>query len=68
MTGKLLAYHLKSPHVPLVVRVPQFENHCSRGSVLLRPLPNADFLSSDWLMRLWEGQPFSFEKFLVMSL
>jgi len=28
MTGKLLAYHLKSPRVPLVVRVPQFENHC----------------------------------------
>ena len=27
MTGKLLAYHLKSPLVPLVVRVPQFENH-----------------------------------------
>jgi len=29
MTGKLLAYHLKSPPVPLVVRVPQFENHWS---------------------------------------
>ena len=28
MTGKLLAYHLKSPRVPLVVRVPQFDNHC----------------------------------------
>jgi len=28
MTGKLLAYNLKSPRVPLVVRVPQFENHC----------------------------------------
>ena len=27
MTDKLLAYHLKSPRVPLVVRVPQFENH-----------------------------------------
>ena len=27
MTGKLLAYHLKSPRVPLVARVPQFENH-----------------------------------------
>jgi len=27
MTGKLLAYYLKSPRVPLVVRVPQFENH-----------------------------------------
>jgi len=32
MTGKLLAYYLKSPRVPLVVRVPQFENHCSIGS------------------------------------
>ena len=32
MTGKLLAYHLKSPRVPLVVRVPQFENHCSKAS------------------------------------
>jgi len=32
MTGKLLAYHLKSPRVPLVVRVPQFENHCTNGS------------------------------------
>ena len=31
MTGKLLAYHLKSPRVPLVVRVPQFENHYIRG-------------------------------------
>jgi len=30
MTGKLLAYHLKSPRVPLVVRVPQFENHWSK--------------------------------------
>ena len=30
MTGKLLAYHLKSPRVPLVVRVPQFENHWLR--------------------------------------
>jgi len=29
MAGKLLAYDLKSPRVPLVVRVPQFENHCS---------------------------------------
>jgi len=29
MTGKLLTYHLKSPRVPLVVRVPQFENHWS---------------------------------------
>jgi len=28
----------------------------------------ADFLSSDWFIRLWEGQPFSFEKNLVMSL
>jgi len=32
MTGKLLAYHLKSPRVPLVVRIPQFENHCSNVS------------------------------------
>jgi len=32
MTGKLFAYHLKSPRVPLVVRVPQFENHCFRGN------------------------------------
>jgi len=31
MTRKLLAYHLKSPRVPLVVRVPQFENHCSKA-------------------------------------
>ena len=31
MTGKLIAYHLKSPRVPLVVRVPQFENHCSKA-------------------------------------
>jgi len=30
MTGKLLSYHLKSTRVPLVVRVPQFENHWSR--------------------------------------
>jgi len=28
MTGKLLTYHLKSPRIPLVVRVPQFDNHC----------------------------------------
>jgi len=34
----------------------------------VRPLPNADLLSSDWFMRLCEGQPFSFEKILVMSL
>ena len=40
----------------------------SRGSVILWPLPNADFLSSDQFMRLWEGQPFSFERYLVMSL
>jgi len=32
MTGKLLAYHLKSPRVPLVVRVPLFENHCSSAT------------------------------------
>jgi len=31
MTGKLLAYHLKSPRVPLVVRVPQFENRWPTG-------------------------------------
>ena len=37
MTGKLLAYHLKSPRVPLVVRVPQFENHCSKPSLDLFP-------------------------------
>jgi len=36
--------------------------------VSVRPLPNADFLSSDWFMRLWEGQPFSFKKILVMWL
>ena len=34
-----------------------------RKSVFVTPLPNADFLSSDWLMRLWGGQPFSFENF-----
>jgi len=39
-----------------------------RKSVFARPLPNADFLSSDWFMSLWRGQPFSFEIFLVMSL
>ena len=33
MTGKLLEYHLKNPGVPLVVRVPQFENHCFRGII-----------------------------------
>jgi len=32
MTAKVLACHLKSPRVTLVVRVPQFENHCSRGN------------------------------------
>jgi len=32
MTGKLLAYHLKCPRVPLVVRVPLFANHCVSGS------------------------------------
>jgi len=36
MTGKLLAYHLKSPRVPLV-RVPQFDNHCSKPSLDLFP-------------------------------
>jgi len=40
----------------------------SRGKVSVRLLPNADFLNSDWFMRLWEGQPFSFEKILVMLL
>jgi len=30
MTGKLLAYHLKSP------RVPQFENHCSKALKIMR--------------------------------
>jgi len=40
----------------------------SREKVSVRPLPNVDFLSSDWSMRLWEGQPLSFEKFLVMLL
>ena len=42
--------------------------YLQRKSVFVRPLPNADFLSSDWFMRLWRGQPFSFEKCLVMSL
>ena len=27
--SKLLAYHLEDSRVPLVVRVPQFGNHCS---------------------------------------
>ena len=35
MTGKLLEYHLKNPRVPLVVRVPQFENHCSSWKAYL---------------------------------
>ena len=35
--------------------------YLQRKSVFVRPLPKADFLSSDWLMRLWEGQPFNFE-------
>jgi len=39
-----------------------------RKSVFVRPLPNADILSSDWFMRLWEGHPFSFEKILVIIL
>jgi len=42
--------------------------YLQRKNVFVRPLPNADFLSSDWFMRLWEDQPFSFEKFLVMLL
>jgi len=33
MTGNLFAFHLKSPRTPLVVRVPQFENHWSWGSI-----------------------------------
>jgi len=36
--------------------------YLQRKSVFVRPLPNAEFLSSDWFMRLWKGQPFSFEK------
>jgi len=36
MTGKLLAYHLKSPRVPLVEREPQFENNCSKRSFSFR--------------------------------
>jgi len=42
--------------------------YLQRKSVFVRPLPNADFLSSDWFMRLWKGQPITFEKFLVMLL
>jgi len=34
----------------------------SRGKVSVRPLPNADFLSSEWFMMPSEGQPFSFGK------
>ena len=34
----------------------------SKGKVSVRPLPNTDFLSSDWFMMLLEGQPFSFGK------
>jgi len=40
MTGKLLAYHLKSPRVPLVVRVPQFENHCNTKRKNVKPEGN----------------------------
>jgi len=40
-------------------------SYLHRKSVFVRPLPNEDFISSDWFMRLWKGQPFSFEKFLV---
>jgi len=36
--------------------------YLQRKSVFVRPLPNADFLSSDWFMRLLWGQPFSFKK------
>jgi len=28
---KELAYHVESLHIPLVVRVPQFGNHCPSG-------------------------------------
>jgi len=44
MTGKLLAYHLKSPRVPLVVRVPQFENHW-----------NADITNSGQMRRKYKS-------------
>jgi len=37
--------------------------YLQRKSVSLRPLPNADFLSSDWFMWLCEGQLFCFENF-----
>ena len=30
MTPKVLAYHQEGPRVPLVVRVPQVGNHCTR--------------------------------------
>jgi len=53
---------LKQPAAKLEPVIVAPEEKC------LRPLPNADFLSSDWFMRLWEGQPFSFEIILVMSL
>jgi len=42
MTGKLLAYHLKSPRAPLVVRVPQFENHWStQTNIIVATSPSA---------------------------
>jgi len=43
MTGKLLTYHLKSPRIPLVVRVPQFENHWFTPYVTLYDEPKAQF-------------------------
>jgi len=39
-----------------------------KKSVFLRPLPHAGFLSSDWFMRLWEGQPFSFANFNIVII
>jgi len=48
MTGKLLAYHLKSPRVPLVVRVPQFENHwLTQKSLIDRKIFGATFRIGD---------------------
>jgi len=29
----LFVYHLEGLHIPLLVCVPQFENHCSRGLI-----------------------------------
>jgi len=45
-------------------RVASLWHPSSRTFVISRgKVPNADFLSSDWFIRLWEGQPFSFAKF-----